>query len=317
MSSVVKTCAIPILAALVFAAVYGEARAASPTRITDVRISDDLRRVVVKGNGPLSPVHKYRQEGPSRLAILLSDTVLGDVDRTIRNPDNSALLVYVSSTDAGVKLVLDFGKAGVPEFKTRVMDNCLIALLGPSGSPVAPPAQDSSFSSVAGTARPPKLETAKREPVETHSDSHVRHDLKVCSAEVIDGLIVLQVASKQNPAQKYKIKLGLNLDSLGFNSATLSRMEDQGRVPHRTKMPKPASVPPSNLGANAGEDSPTVSAKTMASRGVRTSSGGLTNVRVTAPAAPHERGSRDAEHSGPVVGAYHGVPQAAQWTARP
>lgn len=228
MRRIVNACAILILTAIVFVAVNRDAEANSPIKITAVKISRDMRRVVVKGNGPISTEHLYRLEGKSRLAIMIPDAVLGDMDRTIRNPDDNALLVYVSPAGTGVKIVLDFGKTGVPDFKIRVLDDCLIALLGPSGSH-ASASQDGSFGAAAGSAGPQKPVEARQQPLEIPAISRETGDLTICSAEVIDGLVVVQVASKENGGRKYKIKLGLNLEDLGFNSATVSRVREHGK----------------------------------------------------------------------------------------
>ncbi len=151
MCRLTKTCAILILAVLIFSMQAAESRAISSTKITEVKISEDLRRVIVKANGLLNPVQSGRLESPSRLAIQVPDASLGDVDHTISNPDNGALLVRVSSSGSGVRLVLDFGKAAVPEYRMRLMDDCLIVFLGSPGTHPADTEQP-SFSSAAGAA---------------------------------------------------------------------------------------------------------------------------------------------------------------------
>jgi hypothetical protein len=299
--------------ALVSAAVMGEAFAVSQTKITDVRISEDLRRVVIKADGPIDCEPAHRLEGASRLAILIPDTTLGDVDRTVRNPDSRELLVYVSSSASGVKIVLDFGKAGVPAFKIKVMDNCLMALLGPSGSHAAA-SQDRSFSSAAGSSVPPKATLANH-----HADIpkafQPGEDLIIRSADVVDGMVVLQVASKKNGGRTYKVKLGLNLENLGFNSAIITRMRDEGLTSQRA--PKPPAVASTRPAANRRNPqfagTPPSSNQRLAQR---TPQQHGTNPPAFRTAESHVRRTSNTEARGPVSQTYRPPSQNAQWMSR-
>jgi hypothetical protein len=238
----IKTCAFLVLVALLLAPWTGERGAVAATRITEVKISDDLKRVMVKADGPLNSMGIARLESPSRLAIQVPETSLGDVDHTIRNPDNGALLVKVAPSGSGVKLVLDFGKIPVPDHKMKFMDNCLIVLLGSSRAQTG--AETPSFSSAAGASGSKPAGDAPLSQNRVRAESKEQGDVSVCSAEVVDGSVVVVVASKKRQGRKYRIKLGLNLDDLGFQSATIARVHERAEHPQRvtsaTSSPAPA-----------------------------------------------------------------------------
>lgn len=314
MRRLVKNCLIMISIALVSAAVMGEAFAVPQTKITDVRISEDLRRVVIKADGPIDGEPAHRLEGASRLAILIPDATLGDVDRTVRNPDSRELLVYVSSSASGVKIVLDFGKAGVPAFKIKVMDNCLMAFLGPSGSH-ASASQDRSFSSAAGASVPPKATPAIRHHADIPTAAQPGEDLTVRSADVVDGMVVLQVASKKNGGRTYKVKLGLNLENLGFNSAIITRMRDEGVTSQRA--PKPPAAASTRPAANRRNPqyavTPPPSDQRLAQRAPQQHG---TNPPAFRTAESHLRRMSNTESRGPVPQTYRPPSQNAQWMSR-
>ncbi len=241
MCRLTKTCAFLILAGLMCCIQAGESRAFSQTKITEVRISEDLRRVIIKANGPLDPIQSGRLEGPSLLAIQVPDVSLGDVDHTISNPDNGALFVRVAPSHSGVQILLDFGKAAVPRYRLRLMDDCLIVFLGPPGTHAAdsePPA----FSAAAGAAGSQRPYSPAPPRHVGQSATNGRADLSVCSAEVIKGKVVVHVASKKHPGRMYRIDLGLNLDDLGFQSASIVRTRERSRHPRRARGAKPRTV---------------------------------------------------------------------------
>ncbi len=50
--------------------------------------------------------------------------------------------------------------------------------------------------------------------------------LTIKSVEVVDGVIVLQVANRTKPAGNYRIDLGINFDQLGFNVANVQPIDE-------------------------------------------------------------------------------------------
>jgi hypothetical protein len=51
--------------------------------------------------------------------------------------------------------------------------------------------------------------------------------LFIKSAEVIEGLIVLEVADRKEPHSAYRIKLGVDLAQQGFNTAHIRRISEK------------------------------------------------------------------------------------------
>jgi hypothetical protein len=260
-----KASIVLAVAVLLVAAGFGECRTFAAGKITDVKISPDSRRVIVTADGAMIPAGICRLEGTSKLAIDIPGIGLGDVDRTVRSLEAPVLEVKVSPTASGVRLVMDFGSASVPEHKIRRMENCLILQLSPW----------SAADSVGDWAAPAGVRSAS-EPLQSSTTKQKARqikakgragDLEVKSAEVANGLIVLTVVRQDNPDRLYQIDLGVDLEHSGFHVASIRRLKGQDdpskRVsgkPHTGAHPAAARVKPSVGAQRQGTRAPQAAA---------------------------------------------------------
>jgi hypothetical protein len=233
-----KMHSILVLAASVLVAGLVEERAFAANKITDLKVSSDSRRVVVTCDGPMIPAGVCRLEGPSKLAIDIPGIGLGDIAQSVQSSEGPSLEARVARTPSGVRLVLDFGEKPVPEHKIRRLENCLMVLLSPWAT-----VPNESWSAPAGDHSPPPPPTPRvpkqRERKPPSVSSHGVMEIK--SAEVVNGLIVLKVVRKDNPARVYRIDLGVNLDKSGFNSANIYPAKES-RVSSRPVSQDPHSL---------------------------------------------------------------------------
>jgi hypothetical protein len=222
-----------LFALAVLAAGFGEGRALALTKITEVKISPDSRRVIVSSDGPAMPAAVCRMEGPSKMAVDIPGVELGDVERTICNSENPGIEIHVARAESGVRLVLDFGTGAVPEHKIRNMDNCLMVLLSPWK-----PAPAAAWSTPAGDHGASPLarlrSTATKRPNPAVAVSLGEMEIK--SAEVVDDRIVLKVVNRDKPERMYRIDLRVDLERHGFNSANIRLVKDsEGSHGHVSK----------------------------------------------------------------------------------
>lgn len=189
--------------------------------LVEVRIGTDHKRVVVRAQEAIKDYSSFALHRPSRLVIDIPGCSSGDIHRVDPPGKHGSLAVRVSGTRSGARLVLDFKRGAVPAHRVRLLDNCLIVFLG-------------EWSVPAGASSSRYLPNREESPLKRSRTSrkasnpagrfrnHVGRqsgDLSIKSAEVVDGLIVLQVAESNSPERIYRIELGVNLASLGFDSA--------------------------------------------------------------------------------------------------
>jgi hypothetical protein len=209
---------------MVFAVVcFCESASLAAGRIDDVKITPDLKRVIVKCGGPVDEKMSSSVQRSSLLVIDLPGAVLGDVERSTRTGREAGLEVRVSKTHSGARLVLDFGGAAAPEHKIRRVGDYLMVFLGEWTPKAVPPKKTLA----APTVRPaPPAQAARPKPNPPAKLALNSSSLTIKSVEVIDGVIVLQVANLTKPAGNYRVELGINFDQPGFSVANIQPIEE-------------------------------------------------------------------------------------------
>ncbi len=212
-----------VVIAIIFAVVFFcESTGLAAGKIEGVKISPDLKRVIVKYKGPVDERMSSSVQRSSLLVIDLAGAILGDVERCTRAGREAGLEVRVSKTNSGARLVLDFGGAAVPEHKIRRVGDYLMVFLREWTPKAAPPAKIAATPlrlAKPAQATPPKPDPPARLALDSSG-------LTIKSVEVVDGLIVLQVANRTKPAGNYRIDLGINFDQLGFSVANVQSIDE-------------------------------------------------------------------------------------------
>jgi hypothetical protein len=217
MLSLKQTNCLAVIATIFAMVFFFESTGLAAGTITDVKISPDLKRVIVKCEGPIDERMSSSVQRSSLLVIDLAGATLGDVERSTRAGREAGLEVRVSKTNTGARLVLDFGGAAVPEHKIRRVGDYLMVFLGEWTPKAAPPTKTA--------ATPPRpAQPAHAAPAKSNPPVRLALDssgLTIKSVKVVDGVIVLQVANRTKPAGNYRIDLGINFDQLGFSVANV------------------------------------------------------------------------------------------------
>jgi hypothetical protein len=258
-----RTKASTVLAAALLIGVLAVSEQCLANDLVEVQVSPDLKRVVVRAQDSIRDYSSFSLHRPSRLVIDMPGCGSGDIHRIDPPGKPGALGVRVSGTRSGARLVLDFKGGPVPAHRITRMDNCLLVFL--SDWSVAATASSSKHASVGEEAPLPVQRSLRRaRPAERPFTERVKQhtgDISIKSAEVVNGIIVLQVAENKNPDRIYRIELGVNLDTLGFDSAGI----------RPCSMPVQATGGPVRVGPTAGMTAPEESGE--ASRVVAVRSG--------------------------------------------
>ncbi len=98
-------------------AISGSGIAATLCNISQVKVSPDLRRVIVKTSGPIKEHIVSSLSRPTRLVIDMAGVRPGEFLAPIVASGRAGLQVRVSGTGSGSRLVLDFGESTLPEYK--------------------------------------------------------------------------------------------------------------------------------------------------------------------------------------------------------
>ena len=130
MLSLKQTNCLAVIAIIFAMVLFCESTGLAAGKIADVKISPDLKRVIVKCEGPVDERTSSSIQRSSLLVIDVAGADLGDVERSTRAGREAGLEVRVSKTHSGARLVLDFGGAAVPEHKIRRVGDYLMVFLG-------------------------------------------------------------------------------------------------------------------------------------------------------------------------------------------
>jgi hypothetical protein len=215
---------LPVLIAAMFAVAICEPPVLAAGKIDDVKISPDLKRVTVKCEGHVDKSVSATVVRSSLLVIDFVGAALGDVERSARAGQGAGLEARVSKINSGVRLVLDFGGVAVPEHKIRRVGDYFMVFLGEwTPKEAAPPKTAASNTNRPSAQRPQVAQPQMRPPVRLGLDSS---GFTVKSVEVVDGVIILQVANRTNPGGNYRIELGINFDQLGFSVANIQPINE-------------------------------------------------------------------------------------------
>lgn len=219
---------ITLLGAILVTALSGIHCATAANTVTEVSVTPDLKRVIVKCSEEVVQYNSFRLDRPPRLVIDVSGARPDPGLKPIPPEKNGGLKVQVAESPTGAHVVLDFGGAAVPNMRIKRMGTYLIAFL----DEWTPPKKQPHSPAVPEKKQPPKHTGSSLHPVTTKAPPEprtARSDLIIESARVVDGLIVLNVADRSHPERKYRIDLGVSFEQMGFVSAGIYPLQGAAR----------------------------------------------------------------------------------------
>ena len=213
----------PVLACLLLMANYCPAWAAESATITAVQVAPDLKQISIKCDGPVGKHSAFVIQKPYRLVLDMESTGLGKIPPKINVGGNPLNEIRVGYANSRARVVMDFGDHPVPSFKVDKQSNGILVSLGVKAGawqprPAAKPAPQLQRDPVQPKAVAPA-------PAPQKADSS---KVSVKTAGVKDDLVFVELASKKDPKQTYRVVIDVDVDALQVRQATVS--DAQGRL---------------------------------------------------------------------------------------
>jgi hypothetical protein len=224
-----KSTRIVSLISIIFAvALVGNSFAAG--EISDITVTPDGRRIAIRSNASMGSYTEDVIANPARLIIDIAGTSISSLPSISGLAEGSMLNIRTGNTTSGARVVLDFGNRPVPDHRIVKMNNYLLVLLAQAASQealLAKPSVERLGPEDTAPAVPKRTFRAKRIAADAAPNTS---DLTIRSARVVDGIIVLKLASKTNPAMAYKVDLGVDLRHMGFSTARITPIRSVASV---------------------------------------------------------------------------------------
>jgi hypothetical protein len=206
-------------------------------KIDDVKLSPNGRRVSIQVEGHVEHPRTLVKRNPSRLIIDFETAKMESVPTPMVIDHRPIREIRLGKLKKGTRVVLDFGGYSVPDYGIRRLGDYYIIFLGQSkllGKASAKPARTAPRS---GRVAKKQVQRSKIPGHWAAEPATSGTRLKIGSARVVDGMIVLHVSDMNRPSRTYRIKLGVDLDQAGFTTAVirpLRRKSSASRVPAKT-----------------------------------------------------------------------------------
>jgi hypothetical protein len=223
MCSTIKTC-LPALIALLL--ITGPAFGSEMLggRLDNVKPSPDGRRVAITFHGNVERPKTLVKRDRSELIIDFENTEMESLPAPIVIDHKPIGEIRLKRVGTGIRVVLDFGDYSVPDYGIKRLGDCYILFLG-----------ESELRRKSSTGRARVARRTWRSAKSRSSRSSVKAGwaaeparsgtrLKIRSARVVDGKIILHVSDMNRPSRTYRIRLGVDLDQAGFTTAEIGRV---------------------------------------------------------------------------------------------
>jgi AMIN domain len=207
-----------VISGLVMAVGFVTHDAWSAGLVSEVSVGTDCKRLIVKTEGRPEIEQIFIMNQPSRLVVDFKNTRLAWTSKKIRYEDQPIREVRAACRGNGTRLVVEFVGRVVPEHRVREIDDHLIILLDEF---VAASSESESDGRIATGKRRSAVIRGNSEKVAVDKPDHP--GLKIKSAYVSNGMIVLDVTTAGNPNERFRIDLGVDLKELGFSTADIRR----------------------------------------------------------------------------------------------
>lgn len=211
--------AIPILACFLVAATCNYALAVDSGRITDVRVSSDLKQVLIRGDGPLGKHSAFVINQPYRLVMDFDSAGLGELPAKIRIDKGPIGEIRLGKVNSRSRVVLDFGSNPVPPYKVLHQGNFMVITLGEGVAPI--PRGGVAIKPLHVASKPSsnvKAANSAKVPARSESPS----GMSITTSGVKDNLIFMELADRNDPKRVYRVAIDFDVKANVIRHATLS-----------------------------------------------------------------------------------------------
>ncbi len=194
--------------------------------ITGVRLSPDLKHIVIECDGPVGDYEAFVIGQPYRLVIDFEGTGLGRFKRVMKVARKPIDEIRTGSSGSKSRVVVDFGSIPVPPYKIHRENNRVLVVLGRAsgGSPV-----------VTGRRKPARQRHARKRPgpPEVRRASPSSSDdasFRLRSSSVSGDTVVLELLDAKNKDKACRIELKMDVDAMKLIEATLSNADGKSET---------------------------------------------------------------------------------------
>ncbi|MCA1959572.1 MAG: AMIN domain-containing protein [Desulfomonile sp.] len=229
MRSIVGGC-IPVLVLVMILAVNPPACGASgPGIITDVRVSRDLKRIVIHSQGDVPEPAVYKPTKPSTLVLDFGKAVPAQKLGRMKLAGNRIREIKIDRVGTGTRVTVDFGGHAVPPYRVRKIEDCFLVFLGEfklSPESIAEGhvhRETSKVRQVGGSGSRWVAAPAASGPAK----------LMIKAAHAQGNEIEVDVADRRFPEKVYRIRLDVDLSSPALDAAEIIPLPQKERSASR------------------------------------------------------------------------------------
>ncbi len=256
--------------------------------ISSVKISPDMRQVVITGDGVLGRHTTFTLDKPYRLVVDFDSTALGNMINRIKLERPPISEIRLGKLQNRARLVIDFGDFPVPAYAIERSNNVAVIALGESNIPITEkivepirekdnrgqkhqaqnlrPIQakkEASSKIVESVPAPTPIEKPATEVQTKKSAERTQSEQSVKKAALSNDLLIVEIQDPENPGRTYSIAIDIDFKNQTLRSASLSgshgeikrfdisELEDSN-LPNQEKMPSSinSSIGPRRLGVS-------------------------------------------------------------------
>ncbi|MEJ2716275.1 MAG: AMIN domain-containing protein [Deltaproteobacteria bacterium] len=186
--------------------------------IVGIKVSQDAKHIVIRHEGVADRYSAFAIGSPNRLVIDFKETRLLNVPHKIQVGRKSIKEIRLGYSGSRSRVVVDFGGSPVPPYRLHPESRRLVIVLGKPLQAVRAPSVRSRKPAPVSTQPPKPLKAPAKAP----SGKHNKPELSIQSADVKDGLIVLELAKGTHPKRTCRLVLEVDMDRMKVRKATIN-----------------------------------------------------------------------------------------------
>ena len=129
MRSTVRRCIFAIGLVLSIAGGSLTGHASEPGVITDVRVSPDAQRIIIRTDGDVAEPAVYKPSKPSTLVMDFGRAIPTKKVGRLRLVNKPVREIRIERVGTGARVTVDFGEYAVPAYRVRKIENCCLVFL--------------------------------------------------------------------------------------------------------------------------------------------------------------------------------------------
>ena len=219
--------------------------------ISTVRISPDLRQIVVRAEGILGRHTAFAFDKPYRLVVDFESTSLGKVPSRIKLEKPPISEIRLGKLENRARLVIDFGDNPVPSYAIERQDNMAVIALGESAQIKAQnhseaihdqepkpqkrsvvnskpvPLKKEQNQTIEQVPAPAPIKNVASLPANQNRSAPVQPQQAIKKAVLSNDLLLVEFQDPANPGQTFNLAIDIDLKDHTLKGASLSGLNGE------------------------------------------------------------------------------------------